>query len=352
MLRIDQKGGTFTPLINTRFAEAGLLERQHLQRMITSSPDAFFEELGESLLLLDEEVHPAEAVEDRADLLALDPDGAVVVIELKRGCDRNHLGQALSYAAMIREWDSEGLIQLLAKRRSVAYPQAEEQVTDFLDADPEAINKQQRVILIAEDFDYATLVTARFLTDAYGVEIHCYRMELSTHEDRQLLTCQRVLPVMDLEDLSMKRGRRRSGIMGGRYGTWAQALDAMDNPHEKAFYQRQIEAGREGLANYGELYYRVHSKRRWRVMSRPDFAFTVQAGRFEGDEAFWRGRLSEPDGLKVVRSGKALRFYLHTQADFEAFAGVAESPPAEVDFDAGGHSGAGADPGDLSDDVG
>lgn len=49
---------------------------------------------------------------------------------------------------------------------------------------------------------------------------------------------------------------------------------------------------------------------------------------------------------------KSLRFYLNTLADFEAFAAVAESPPAEVDFDFGGHSGGGGDPDDLSDDCG
>ena len=48
MLKIDQKDGTFTPLDTTRFADAGLLERQHLQRVISSNPDAFFEDLGDS----------------------------------------------------------------------------------------------------------------------------------------------------------------------------------------------------------------------------------------------------------------------------------------------------------------
>ena len=41
--------------------------------------------MGEALLLLGEEVKPDSFVDDRIDLLALDQQGASVIIELKRG---------------------------------------------------------------------------------------------------------------------------------------------------------------------------------------------------------------------------------------------------------------------------
>ena len=70
--------------------------------MICNSPDEFFKEMDEELLLLGEEVKPAEFVDDRIDLLAIDKQGSVVVMELKRGSNKLHLLQALAYASIVR----------------------------------------------------------------------------------------------------------------------------------------------------------------------------------------------------------------------------------------------------------
>ena len=60
-------------------------DSRNLQPMIRNAPREFFAELGEQLLPLGEEIRPSEVVDDRIDLLALDADGAAVIIELKRG---------------------------------------------------------------------------------------------------------------------------------------------------------------------------------------------------------------------------------------------------------------------------
>src|SRR5688572_1087984 len=99
MLRVDRNQFSLSRLQQRTLADVGLYERQDLQRMIVASPKVFFEELGENLLLLAQEVRPADEVDDRIDLLALDEDGTVVVIELKRGNHKLHLLQALSYAS-------------------------------------------------------------------------------------------------------------------------------------------------------------------------------------------------------------------------------------------------------------
>ena len=107
MLRIDRKDKTLHLLKQRDLKTAKLSERSDVQRMIVQSPDAFFAELGEKLLLIGEEIGPTTFVEDRIDLLALDQQGAAVVIELKRGHHKLQLLQALSYAAMVSKWERD-----------------------------------------------------------------------------------------------------------------------------------------------------------------------------------------------------------------------------------------------------
>jgi hypothetical protein len=81
-------------------AQVGLLERGDLQHMIRQSPDAFFQELGEDLKLVGEEIKPADFVDDRIDLLAIDKLGRSAILELKRGTHKLHLLQAIAYAGV------------------------------------------------------------------------------------------------------------------------------------------------------------------------------------------------------------------------------------------------------------
>jgi RecB family endonuclease NucS len=95
VLRVDRQKRTLRRLGERAITDAGYRERDDLQRMIRSSPDAFFDEMGEKLLLVGEEVRPADFVDDRIDLLALDQNGAAVIIELKRSSNKLQLLQAL-----------------------------------------------------------------------------------------------------------------------------------------------------------------------------------------------------------------------------------------------------------------
>ena len=153
MLRIDRQKKAFTRLETPKLAEASITERNDLQEYICNSPEAFCEEIGQRLFLIDKEVQPSDDVDDRIDLLALDKEGQAVIIELKRGNNKLQMFQAISYAAMVARWKPEDFLARLEADKL-------DKLTDFLVVEKEEINLRQRIVLVAEAFDYSVLIGA------------------------------------------------------------------------------------------------------------------------------------------------------------------------------------------------
>jgi len=106
MLKIDRDKQSFSVLDTPTLADASITERYDLQEFISNSPVEFFKEIGQELFLLGKEIEPSKTVQDRIDLLAVDEEGTLVVVELKRGSHRLHMLQAISYAGMISQLKS------------------------------------------------------------------------------------------------------------------------------------------------------------------------------------------------------------------------------------------------------
>jgi RecB family endonuclease NucS len=115
MLRIDKSNKMLFALERKTLRESGYWERRDVQEMICHAPSAFCEELGpqERFHLIGSEIRPTDFVENRIDLLAVDPDGGAVIIELKRDSDKLQLLQALSYAGMVDKWEPKRFIEEL-----------------------------------------------------------------------------------------------------------------------------------------------------------------------------------------------------------------------------------------------
>src|SRR5256885_1691077 len=98
--KITEAGPKLLP--ETRLNEEKLLEK-HLEDWIAADPSL----LGEPLLVIGRQVLIPDT-KDRLDLLALDSQGAAVIIELKRGLLKDPVDvQALRYASYISKWHFE-----------------------------------------------------------------------------------------------------------------------------------------------------------------------------------------------------------------------------------------------------
>jgi hypothetical protein len=300
--------------------DAGFREREDLQRMIRQTPEAFFDEMGEKLLLLGEEIKPAEFVADRIDLLAIDENGATVVIELKRSSHKLQLLQALGYAAMISKWERPALV---AKRAEFTYKtstEAEEDIDEFLLEGIADLNQTQRVVLLAENFEYEVLITAEWLSERYEVDIRCYRLSLSTDGSSEFLSCTCIYPAPELTQVAIRRGVvARVSDRPKRWRNWDEALEQVQNSALVEFYRAELQSGRTNHLGRRVLRFSVSGRHRFVVSARRKLAYVWQRRRFSGDEPYWRERLSTPEEVVPVKDGTALRFFLITEADFNAF---------------------------------
>ena len=316
MLIVDRQNKKLARMQTKTFAAANLLEKQDLQSMIVSASAEFFEELGEDILLVGDAIKPARYfVEDELDILAIDRQGAAVIIELKRDKDKLQLLQALSYAAMVSKWTSEQFYDTLVKKQGVVREQAEDTLDGFLSTGS-LLNENQRIILIAEAFDYEVLATAEWLYTHFQTDIRCYKIELVFEADSEFLSVNRIFPSPEIADFAARRSRS----LEAGYDSWESALANFKNGEVTKFFLEQVKQGMENNLKYKDIYFPLAGRnRRFSVGARKKFAYVAQWGRFSDDIQHWKSKLSEPDSVAEIDKSKGLSFRLVTIADFTSF---------------------------------
>lgn len=330
MLRLDRKSGTLGRVETSTLAASGLKEREDLQRLIAQSSAAVFAELGEDLLLLGDEVPAWEAGGERIDLLALDSSGTLVVIELKRGSDPRQLLQGIAYASVVAKWPADGPVNVLARFRQIASAEARQQIEDHLQGGWATLNTAQRVLLVAESFDAIVLATAEWLVERHNVALSCHRIMLHRDGANEFLSLSRVYPPEEALLPAI------SAPPTAQYTTWDGVLASM-GPDARAFFEENLQptATRKSFIGSKTIAWRLGGRRRLDVRATAGGGYVWQVGRFPGDEAFWRKRLSDPDTVKPQTEGRNLRFYAHTAADYSALKQAAEEDLLGVLFSDG-----------------
>lgn len=196
MLRLSD--GKPDPLESTRLTEADFRERD-LQEWIIDEPT---ELLGDEILLIGNEV-TVKGLGDAIDLLAIDPDGNLVVIELKRGSLKDPVDfQSLKYAAYVAHWDYEHLKSQFENFRDGLGSHLFEPDTSFQDELDEfcneeySINQDQRIVLVGEDLRERLHLIIRWLSDR-DVDITVVSVELLTDGEHYFLNSEQKIPIED-----------------------------------------------------------------------------------------------------------------------------------------------------------
>lgn len=210
MYRINKEKNTIEPLKKRSFSELNFRERDHLQEWIAKNPSS----LGEELLIIQKEYAGFDKTNERLDLLALDKEGALVIIENKLDdSGKDVTWQAIKYASYCSGFSKESIVKIYQKYLDDIEPgvNAEKKIREFLEKKDDEINEElelnkvltQRIILVAAKFRPEVTSTVLWLLN-FNVQLKCYRATPYSMDDKQFLTIEQVIPTPADEEFIMK----------------------------------------------------------------------------------------------------------------------------------------------------
>jgi hypothetical protein len=166
-----------TALSNTR-----LISEQKLEDMIVADPNI----LSTEWMLIGRQEITSHG--GRIDLLAIAPDGSLVLIELKRDrTPREVIAQALDYASWVEQLSADRIAQIYQRFSSGAnLDEAFRQRFDIL-LDEEALNQSHQIIVVASELDAATERIVTYLNDR-DIAINVVFFQVFQNGDEQLLS--------------------------------------------------------------------------------------------------------------------------------------------------------------------
>ncbi len=130
------------------------------------------------------------------DLLALDSEGRVVVIELKKGrTPREVVAQLLDYGSWARDLEEDVLEEIFSTFQAKYYP---DHPTRTLEAAflqhfgceelPEPLNESHKLVLVAGSLDTSSERIITYLAEEHGVSINAVFFRVFRDEDREYLS--------------------------------------------------------------------------------------------------------------------------------------------------------------------
>jgi hypothetical protein len=151
----------------TRLSPVRLVDESRLERILAD--DARF--LGIDVMIIGRQV--ITAFGKRIDLLAIDGQGNLCVIEIKRDrTPREVVAQLLDYAAWITSLTYENIVSIYqGYTKGGRFEQAFAERFG-VDEPPEALNQSHRLIVVASELDNSTERIVTYLSNGYGVPIN------------------------------------------------------------------------------------------------------------------------------------------------------------------------------------
>ena len=202
LFRVDPQSRESERIEEVDFRKLGFQECRDIQEWVAANPGI----LGEDLLIISKEFSGFDRTNERLDLLAVDPYGKLVVIELKRDdTGANAHWQAIKYASYLQHATAEQIAAMLSDYKKAPPEDALEELVHHLGGDDlNSLNNDQRIILASHRFAPEVTSAALWLNSKAQCEdlITCITLTpyRDANTDSLYLQATTIIPVPGMED--------------------------------------------------------------------------------------------------------------------------------------------------------
>ncbi|WP_347917478.1 nuclease [Paracoccus marcusii] len=124
----------------------------------------------------------------RLDLLAIAPDGSLVLVELKRDrTPREVVAQALDYASWVERQDAENIAAIYGRFRPGSSLSTDFRQRFGQPLDEDALNESHQIVIVAASLDASSERIVNYLNNR-GLAINVLFFQVFNHGDQQLLS--------------------------------------------------------------------------------------------------------------------------------------------------------------------
>ena len=253
LYRVEPESRQSDRIEEVDFAQLGLRERRDIQEWVAANPGI----LGDDLLIIGKEFSGFDRTDERLDLLAVDSNGKLVVIELKRddtGTDAHW--QAIKYASYFQRATADVIVGMAASYWEESQEDAVTRLLQHLGTDDlNTLNNDQRIILASHRFAPEVTSAALWLNKKVSTEDLFTCVKLTPYQDTQKDTlyvqASTIIPVPGVDDYLVGVGHGpqrdlrepRSGFGAKLTATFAQSRNHETTP----FVQKVRELALNGL---------------------------------------------------------------------------------------------------------
>ena len=242
LFTIDCCNNAINEIEKSTFAALHFTERKHLQEWIAKNPSCLCSNEADRLLVIQKEFDGFDGTSERLDLLALDQDGALVVIENKLDdSGRDVVWQVLKYVSYCSTLKSQQIVEIYQQYLDKYF--AGENAVDNLERffndnsiDEILLNAEdQRIIMVAADYRQEVTSTVMWML-SHGLKVQCFKASpYKMSEATIVLDIEQIIPVKEAEEYTIRlaekdreKGKEQEhlkGIQIIRQKFWRALLD-------------------------------------------------------------------------------------------------------------------------------